>query len=437
MAEEKLYLIFAENFYDLVFAVYLNLLGKKVRVSANRDSLENASELIPLDPFRSQLLAGRLGLPIAKEKDPYVPDFQIISQKYRLDFFWDRYRRDFSFNRDLGQDAEKFSNLLNRLVKTGRELELAIQNLPLIAPKKNAEFFLNLLSRAKTFPDQNLQLKSVFASAGISSELSQILIAPLRIISPHFSESSSFLSASIIWRFILSGAEGIVSSKESLASFMEILTASKSLILEEPLSIEISAGKITELRLHSGRRIQADLFFASPPKILELLNEKDRESRKAKSLAERFPRSTIFSHFYEIKSDALPEAMAERVIWISARTEDPKEFLLCSKPLTGALNLICISYARRKGEAKPLNEEDLLQTLLGLFPWTKAEPPKKRKEPLGFHQYLKLEPVKFYYPQLRTSFSNLFLTPSELIPILGFPGLFRFAERLAEEEKDK
>jgi len=435
LAEPLLYLILADNFFDLVFAGYLILSGNKVRVVANQEEVEDWQGALLLDPFRSQMICGRLGLPLKKEKGPFTPDFQIISPKYRLDFFWDRHRRDFCFQRDLGPEAQKFSSVLDRLVKGGKEFEEKVREFPLISGRKNAEFLLRFFSRAKALPEPGVRIKDLIRGSGISKELSEILLAPLRIFSPHFQEDSPFFSSALLWRFLLSGEAGMAEGRESWSSFFEILNASKSLLIEEPVSLEVGGKKIIELRMRSGRKIRADLFFASPGTVLELLNEKDRESRRAKALAEKFPRSTVFTHFYEMKAEAWPEAMSERVVWIPGREEEPKEFLICARPLTGATNLAAISYGRRKGEVKPLNEEDLLQNLAGLFPWLKGERMARKKETRVFHQYLKLESSRLFYPLIRTSFENLFLSPSELVPLMSFPGLFRLAERMAEEEK--
>ncbi len=437
MAEQYLFLILAENFYDLVFAAYLTLLGKKVRVVARKDELEDSQTLLLLDPFRSQLVAGRLGLPLKKEKDPFTPDFQILSSSFRLDFFWDRPRRKFSFSRDLAGEDQKFLLTLDRLFQRGKEFEEKVRELPLISAHKNREFFLRLFSRAKGARGAGGSVAELFSETGIPRELANALLAPLRIFSPHFQASSAFFSAALLWRYLLSGEDGVAAGRESWNSFSELLTQSGSLISEDPVGLELSGKRLSELRLKSGRKIRADFFFAAPGRVLELLGEKDRESRRARALAQQFPRSTIFTHFYEMKTEAWPEAMSERVSWITGREDEPKEFLVCSKPLTGKSNQVSVSYGRRKGEVKPLGEEELFSILVGLFPWLKNEPLPRRKEVKAFHQYLKLEPSRIFYPRLRTRFANLFLSPSELVPLLGFAGLFRLAERLVEDAKEK
>lgn len=428
-------LIFAENFFDLVFATYLALRGKRVAVVAAKDRLQNSADSLLLDPFRSRLVCDWLGLQLKAEKHPYIPDFHLISPGRRLELFWDRPRREFALERDLGRDWKKFSGLIDRLVELGSQCQERVKQLQLVHFKFGADLVSRLFSRASPGFGQG-SLGELLRQSGVSDVERQLVLAPLKLFSPYFQESSPLFSAALLWRFLLATGEGSTGEDESWEGIFEILEANGALVQEQPFALVTSGKKLSQLKLRTGRAIEADFFFAEPNRVFFLLDELKRESRQAKSLMGKFPRATFFSHVFRMDSELWPEPMSQRVLWVPGLEKEPKEFLLIARGITPSTLQLSISYAMRKGETKPLEPTEIFDALKGLFPWLTEKKFESRSEPVAFHQHLKFHPSELGAPKIKTSFTNLYLSPSELVPLFGLAGIFRLAQIMEEMDRE-
>ena len=275
MASQFFALIFAESFLDLVFAAYLALLGKRVAVVASRERLQGSADVLLMDPFRSRVVCDWLGLPLKSEKDPFVPDFQIITSGRRVELFYDRPRREFALERDLGPDWKKFSALVDRLVELGNQYQEQVKERQILNLRFGADVFSRVFSRVKpTFGDGSLG--DLIREFGINNEERQIIMAPLKLVSPYFQETSPLFSAALLWRFLLATGEGSAGEEESWQGIFEILDANGSLVQEQPFALITSGKRLASLKLRTGRLIEADYFFAEPNRIFYLLDEEKR-----------------------------------------------------------------------------------------------------------------------------------------------------------------
>ena len=429
MASRFFALIFAENFLDLVFATYLALRGKRVAVVASKDRLQSSADALLLDPFRSRVVCDWLGMPLKSEKDPYIPDFQVISPGRRLELFWDRPRREFALERDLGRDWKKFSGLIDQLVELGGQYQEQVKARQLVSFKFGADLVSRLFSRVNPRLG-NGSVGDLIRQSGIGPAESELVMAPLRAFSPYFTLSAPLFSAALLWRFLLATGEGSAGEEESWESIFEILAQNGALVQEPPYMLLTAGKRLAELRLRSGRSLEADWFFAEPNRVFYLLDEEKRESRQAKALFGKFSRATMFNHIYRMNSDAWPEPMSRRVLWVPGWQREPEEFLLIARKITPLSTQVSVSYGLRKGEARPLENIEIFDAVKALFPWLSEKKLESRGEPFAFHQHLKFHPAELAAPQIKTSFSNLCLPPSELAPLFGFNGMFRLAQIL-------
>jgi hypothetical protein len=434
LSDQYFALIFAENFLDLVFAAYLALQGKRVGVVANKAQLQNSADALLLDPFRSRTVCDWLGLPLKSEKNSFTPDFQIISPKYRLELFWDRTRREFVLERDLGRDWKKFSALIDHLVELGDLFQGQIKEHKIVDFKFRSRILARFFSTVKPTFDKT-SLSDLVNQYELGPEHKTLLMAPLKIISPFFRSSSPLFSGALLWKFLLSGAEGSAGEAESWEAIFEILSANGALI-EEPAQALTSKGKkLLTLKLHSGREIAAEHFFGEPNRVFYLFEYEKRESRHAKSLMAQFARATFYTHVFRMNSSLWPEPMCERVLWAPAGETEPSAFLLISHQVTPKSIQVSLSYGLQKGEAKPLSNMEIFEGLRGLLPWLAAKDLESEAESLPAHQHLRFHASQIDYPAVSTAFSNLFLNPSELMPFFGFQGMFRLAEILMETDR--
>ena len=434
MSSQFFALIFAESFLDLVFAAYLALLGKRVAVVASKERLQGSADALLMDPFRSRVICDWLGLPLKSEKDPFIPDFQIITPNRRVELFWDRTRREFTLERDLGPDWKKFSALVDRLVELGNQYQEQVKEHQILSLKFGADMLSRVFSRVKpAFGDGTLG--DLIKESGIGGEERQLIMSPLKIVSPYFQETSPLFSAALLWRFLLATGEGSAGEDESWQGIFEILDANGALVQEQPFALITSGKRLASLKLRTGRSIEADYFFAEPNRVFYLLDEERRESRQAKTLVGKFSRATIFNHIYRMDSELWPEPMSQRVLWIPGFEKEPKEFLLIARRITPGTLQVSISYGLRKGDASPLETLDVFDAIKGLFPWLTEKKLESQAEPLAYHQHLKFHPSELAAPEIKTSFSNLYLSPSELVPLFGFNGMFRLAQNLDELDK--
>lgn len=434
MASHFFALIFAGNFLDLVFATYLALRGKRVAVVASKDRLQSSADALLLDPFRSRIVCDWLGLPLKSEKHPYIPDFQVISPSRRLELFWDRPRREFALERDLGKDWRKFSGLVDRLVELGSQYQEQVKQRQLVNFKFGADLVSRLFSRVSPGLGDG-SLGDLLRQSGVGDAERQLVMAPLKLFSPYFQESSPVFCAALLWRFLLATGEGSAGEDESWEGIFEILEANGALVQEQPFALGTSGKKLAQLKLRTGRAIEADFFFAEPNRVFFLLDEEKRESRQAQSLMSRFSRATFFNHIFRMDSELWPEPMSQRVLWAPGLEKEPKEFLLIARGITPSTLQLSLSYAMRKGEARPLDPLEIFDALKGLFPWLTEKKLESHSEPVAFHQHLKFHPSELAAPEIKTSFANLYLSPSELVPLFGLTGMFRLAQSLDELDK--
>lgn len=435
MAEQFFGIVFAENFIDLVFATYLGLLGKKVAVVASKERLQGSADSLLLDPFRSRIVCDALGLAQKPEKDAFTPDFQILSPEFRVDFFWDRPRREFALARDLGKDWKKFSSLIDRLVELGNSYQEEIKKFKIIDFGFKAGFWPKIFSKARPNP-RGETLGGLFREFDAGERERQLVLSALRIVSPYFQESSPLFCAGLLWRFLFATGEGGSGRDESWESVFEMLAANGALIQEPAVSVSARGKRLERLKVQPNREIEAECYFAEPNTLFYLLEEEKREARIGKGLVGKFPRATFFSHIFRMNAEAWPEAMTDRCLWLSGEQKEPKELLLIAKKATPKTISLSISYGLRKGEAKPLESFEIFQALQKLLPWLTEKKLEGQLEPFGFHQHLRFHPSQLSSPEIKTSFTNLYLPPSELVPFFGFTGMLRFAEALAEVKDD-
>jgi len=431
LPEKFFAIIFPENFYDLLFAGYLAFKGKRVAVIGNKALLNSFAKFLLLNPYRSLLVCDHLGLSLKPEKNFYLPDFQIITSQQRLDFFYDRLRRDFALERELGEEGKNFSGFLDKLVELGRQIEEKLKTEDLFRKIFRSSWWEKFGFGSKVLSFYQSSLSNLVQNSGLKKELMELVLSGLRIFSPYFKESDSAFSSALLFRFLLSASQAEASTEDSELSILEIISANGRLIEEEPEAMMVDGKRIASLSFSLKKEISAEWFFISPRKSFELLIEKDKETRRAKELAGRFPRASLYLHSYFFKASSWPEPMAERALWIEPKRKEIKEWLLVSSPLSENLKELSVSYFRR-GESKPLEDEEIFQVLKGLFPWLNQRLERKA-EPVISHQYLKFAPSQLTHPELKTSFLNLLLLPSELAPFFGLSGIFKLAEVLAGE----
>jgi len=437
LSDQFFALIFAENFLDLVFAAYLAQQGKRVGVAASKAQLQSSADALLLDPFRSRTVCDWLGLPLKSEKSSFTPDFQIISPKHRLEIFWDRPRREFTLERDLGKDWKKFSALIDHFVELGDVFQGQIKEHKIVDFKFGSRIWARFFSKVKPAFDKT-SISDLVNQYELGPESKRLVMAPLKIISPFFRSGSPLFSGALLWKFFLSGAEGNAGESESWEAIFEILAANGSLI-EEPAQALIARGKkLVTLKLHSGRELSAEHFFGEPNRVFYLFEYDKRETRHAKSLMSQFARATFYNHVFRMNSSLWPEPMSERVLWVPAGETEPPEFLLISHQVTPKSIQLSLSYGLQKGEAKPLSNIEIFDALRGLLPWLSAKDLEPESESMPSHQHLRFHPSQLDFPGVRTAFTNLYLSPSELIPFFGFQGMFRLAEIMMDtDKKDK
>lgn len=434
MADQFFALIFADSFLDLVFAAYLALQGKKVGVVANKLQLQCSADTLLLDPFRSRTVCDWLGLPLKSEKDSFTPEFQIISPKHRLEIFWDRPRREFVLERDLGKDWKKFSALLDHLAELGGVFQEQVKEHKLVDFKFGSGILSRFFSKVKPVFDKS-SLADLVSQYELDPWQQRLVMAPLKIISPFFQDSSPLVSGALLWKFLLSGAEGSAGESESWEGIFEILAANGSLIEEPAQSLTARGKKLMTLKLRSGREIEAEHFFGEPNRVFYLFEYDKRESRQAKSLMAQFARATFYNHTFRIDAGHWPEPMSERVLWVPAGQGEPSEFLLIARRVTPKTIQLSLSYGLPKGEVKPLSNTEIFDALRPLFPWVAAKDLEPQAESMPFHQHLRFHVSQIDFPRIRTGFANLCLSPSELMPLFGFHGMFRLAEILRDMDK--
>jgi hypothetical protein len=211
-----------------------------------------------------------------------------------------------------------------------------------------------------------------------------------------------------------------------------MLAANGALIQEPILSVQAEGKRLESFKIQPRREIEAECCFAEPNTLFYLLEEEKREARIGKALMGKFPRASFFSHIFRIDAEAWPEAMTDRCLWLSEEQKEPKEFLLIAKSVSSKTISLSVSYGLRKGEAKPLESFEIFQAFQKLLPWLTEKKLESQLEPFAFHQHLRFQPSQLSAPEIKTSFTNLYLSPSELVPFFGFSGMLRFAEALAE-----
>ena len=427
MKEQFFALIFPENFFDLLFASYLSLLGKKVALSLPEDNSDLTRSIL-IDPYLSQLVCTRLGIGERARENPYEPDFQILSPDFRVDIFAQRDKRRFALERDLKELGEEFFSFLDRLLAQTEPWEEELKtNFPL--PRSRFRFIQELLQSlsARSFSFQTLQ--GFRQENGFSPQIDELALAPLVCFSPYFHQNAPALSVGLLWKFLLSSSEQ--GSEEKETRLEEIISASGKIIPQEIIALKTEKKSFISARPSSGEELSARYYFFSPNRAFALLDEEERERKPARALASIFARTTFCQHRYEISPELVPEALAPRAVWV--QKSEPRAVILVLKKQKRKAELV-VGYFLRKSEPRALSDEEIAQILQGIFLWLSQEQLEKKAKPGFSHQFLKFSPLQLKSPRLGTSYVNLFLPASELVPFLGLSGIFRWAEVLAQEE---
>ncbi len=427
MTEQFFALILPENFFDLIFASYLSLLGKRIALILPPES-PNLAQSILIDPYCSQLVCTKLGIGEKFRTDPFEPDFQILSPRFRVDIFAQRDKRRFALERDLKELGKEFFSFLDRLLAQTELWQEELKNkFPL--PKSRFWFFQELFQRlsARSFSFQTLQ--AFRQENGFSPQIDELALAPLFCFSPYFHQNAPALSVGLLWRFLLSGSEQ--GSQEKETGLEEIISEAGEIISEEIIELKAEKKKITTAQISSGKEISARYYFLSPNRAFALLDEEEREKKPARALASIFARTTFCQHWYEISPELVPEALAPRAVWF--QQGEPRALLLVVRKEKRKAELgVC--YFLKKSQPRALSDEEIVQILRGVFLWLLSEQIEKKSKPSFFHQFLKFSPFQLKSPKLKTSYDNLFLPAGELVPFLGLHGIFRWAEILSQEE---
>ncbi len=426
MKNQLFALVIPENFFDFIFACYLALLGKKVAVVADKKDVLLLEKASIINPQSSSIICNHLGISPAPKKDEFEPDFQIISSRYRLDFFSNRKLRKFAFERDLAQKGEKLIPLIDELLNQSIEFENQIKQIQLISQNKLTALFKRFFPAS--IGQSTATLQSLFEQFELDDELKKLILAPLKFLSPYFYSDFPLLSSSLLWRFFLSCQEETSEEKENISDF---ITESVLMIEAPPEHIKLTKKAIAGIKLSSGEEIIARYYFSSPQKIFSLLDENERESRSAHKLASIFARTTFALHKYEIDEEIIPEALACRVL--AVYDSPPNEMLLTITESKGKKELF-ISYVQKKTQEKALGDDEIFARLKLIFPWLAEDQIKPAQKPRFFHQYLRFHQHQLKIPNLRTPIKNLFLPASELMPFFGIDGLFHLAETISQKE---
>jgi hypothetical protein len=393
---------------------------------------------ICFSPSSSEIIANRFGFsPQTIAEESFEPDFQVVTPQHRIDFFGNDEEFKFGLQRDVSEHAGNTNELFRELDTLAREFEEWLGNAsgyPPLSLRKRLQW--RLLS-ARMPPAKFLQpFSEILEHHRIPLSLQVVLQAPLNMFSPYPAEKLPAARAACLWRF-LRRVSGNGSLREDIRGpLSEIISANGEVVSALPAGVSISGKRICSLKLSDNREIEFQALLARPGEFFSVLDPDQRELRVAKKIAGYFPRYAYHTLFFRLERDAVPEAMARRVIFV----------LSTKKPLWGDNLMLLSRFARvprrdtlavtlgySKGDMEPPPPDFIFESLQSLMPFL-------RTDQLELDEGVSLRSQKYYLPArgllsgttLAMPLQNLFLSFSEILPRLGPMAIFIAARGLAD-----
>jgi hypothetical protein len=393
---------------------------------------------IAFSPSSSEIIANRFGFnPQAEPESPYEPDFQVVTPQHRLDFFGNEEEFKFGLDRDVPDHSGNILGLLHELDTLGQEFESWLEHASCYPPLAPHERWRWRLFSARMLPRKFVEpFSELLKRHQIPPYLQIVLQSPLNMFSPFSATNLPGASAACLWRFLRRNSRNGHLRENLRGALSEVISANGEVIPSIPVGVELAGRQVRSLRLSDNREIEFQALLARPGDFFSLLDSDQRELRACKKIAGYFPRSVYHTMFFRIERDAVPEAMARRVI-----------FVLSMKRNLWGVNLLLLSRYKRvprwdtlavtlgypKGDMEPPPPDFIFESLQSLMPFLRSDQmePDETLAPRRQKFYLKSGGLSLAL-NLVTPLQNLFLPFAELLPRLGASGLFLASRRFAD-----
>ncbi len=392
-------------------------------------------------PSSSDIIANRFGFsPWGEAENAYEPDFQVVTPQHRIDIFGDDSEFRLGLDRDVPEYAGNLNELFSELDGIGREFEVWLEHAPGYPALTWRDLWQWRLISARTMPRKFLEpFSEILGRHQVPDSLKLVMSAPLSLFSPLQAENLPAARAACLWRFLRRVSGNGNSGQDLQGALSDIISANGEVIRSMPAKAELGGRLVKSLMFYDGREIGFQALLARPGDFFSILDADQRELRVAKKIAAYFPRYAYYTLFFRIERDAVPEAMARRVIFVlSTRRElwGDNMMLLTRYRRVPRWDTLAVTLGYPKGDMEPPPADFVFESLQSLMPFLRADQ-------LEQDETIAPKSHKFYLPRaglaaapgLGTPLKNLFIAFSEILPRLGPVALFLAARGLAEKLK--